>query len=196
MILARAATKAVLRCFADRPFPKIRLMLICNVQIKALAVQTRYPVPVFGEESQRRLPRHPRDGSSSFPGCHLICRDGLHWVILMPPKSLDGTRKQNPMIVAASTKTVVSRRGVPMPRAIPTVEATHASNRAAMQRTKLRVLELTERRITASSPGWPHSCTPAIITEGPAKSRFRCVSSLKLAYSVGGRPTRARVRTL
>jgi hypothetical protein len=25
---------------------------------------------------------------------------------------------------------------------------------------------------------------------------LRCVSSLRLAYSVGGRPTRARVRTL
>ena len=30
----------------------------------------------------------------------------------------------------------------------------------------------------------------------PEKLGYRCVSSLRLAYSVGGRPTRARVRTL
>jgi hypothetical protein len=39
-----------------------------------------------------------------------------------------------------------------------------------------------------SSGGTPHVA--------PEKRGFRCVSSLRLAYSVGGRPTRARVRTL
>jgi hypothetical protein len=36
----------------------------------------------------------------------------------------------------------------------------------------------------------------ALGSEAPAKSGYRCVSSSRLAYSVGGRPTRARVRTL
>ena len=43
---------------------------------------------------------------------------------------------------------------------------------------------LSDDRQTGSNP------------ELPAKSHFRCVSSVRLAYSVGGRPTRARVRTL